>query len=148
MLGEEQVVPVVGPLSASLEGIKLFMKTLIDQKPWLYEPSLVPMPWREISIESLLRKGPQGQPKLRIGVLADDTIVRPHPPILRGIKTLVDKLKDHPDIEIVEFPAYKHDEAVRQVQCNGSISKLMQGIVADHSQPLLCRRRAGRTRGH
>lgn len=113
MLGEEQVVPVVGPLSASLEGIKLFMKTLIDQKPWLYEPSLIPMPWKDTSSSSLLRKGQQGQPKLRIGVLTDDGIVKPHPPILRGIKTMVDKLKDHPDIEIVDFPAYKHDEAVR-----------------------------------
>ena len=47
MLGQEQIVPVIGPLSTSLEGIKIFMKTLIDQKPWLYEPSLVPMPWRE-----------------------------------------------------------------------------------------------------
>lgn len=49
MTGQEQIVPVIGPLSTSLEGIKIFMKTLIDQKPWLYEPSLVPMPWRESS---------------------------------------------------------------------------------------------------
>jgi amidase len=47
MLGQEQIVPVVGPLSTSLEGIKIFMKTLIDQKPWLYEPLLVPMPWKD-----------------------------------------------------------------------------------------------------
>ncbi|CZT16608.1 related to vitamin D3 hydroxylase-associated protein [Ramularia collo-cygni] len=113
MLGEEQVVPVVGPLSASLEGIKLFMKTLIDQKPWLYEPSLIPMPWKDTSISSLLRRGHQGQPRLRIGVLANDGIVKPHPPIVRGIQTMVDKLKGHPDIEIVDFPAYKHDEAWR-----------------------------------
>lgn len=113
MLGQEQIVPVVGPLSASLGGIKLFMKTLIDQKPWLYEPSLIPMPWKDTSVTSLLRKGPKGQPKLIIGVLADDGIVKPHPPIARGIKTMINKLKSHPDIKIVEFPAYKHDEAVR-----------------------------------
>ena len=47
MTGQEQIVPVIGPLSTSLEGIKIFMKTLINQKPWLYEPSLVPMPWRQ-----------------------------------------------------------------------------------------------------
>jgi len=47
MNGQEQIVPTIGPLSTSLEGVKIFMKTLIGQKPWLYEPSLVPMPWRE-----------------------------------------------------------------------------------------------------
>jgi amidase len=55
MLGQEQIVPVVGPLSTSLEGIKIFMKTLIDQKPWLYEPSLVPMPWKDSARSTLVR---------------------------------------------------------------------------------------------
>ena len=54
MLGQEQIVPVVGPLSTSLEGIKIFMKTLIDQKPWLYEPSLVPMPWKDSKQSTLV----------------------------------------------------------------------------------------------
>jgi amidase len=59
MDGQEQIVPVVGPLSTSLEGIKIFMKTLIDQKPWLYEPSLVPMPWQDTAKQgSLVRTHP------------------------------------------------------------------------------------------
>jgi len=113
MLGEEHIVPVVGPLSTSLEGIKTFMKTLIDQKPWLYDPMLVPMPWQDTSSNSLLRKTTTGNKTLRIGVLRDDGIVKPHPPILRGIDTLVAQLRSNPDIQIVEFPAYKHDEAWR-----------------------------------
>jgi amidase len=59
MDGQEQIVPVVGPLSTSLEGIKIFMKTLIDQKPWLYEPSLVPVPWQDTAKQgSLVRTDP------------------------------------------------------------------------------------------
>lgn len=103
-------MPVIGPLSTSLEGVKLFMKSILDQKPSTLDPSLVSMPWNEAS---LLREDTSGTKKLRIGVLADDGIVKPHPPILRGINTLVNKLKSHPDIDIVEFPPYKHDEAWR-----------------------------------
>jgi len=44
MGGQEAVVPVIGPLSTSMEGIKVFMKALIDQQPWLKEPSLLPFP--------------------------------------------------------------------------------------------------------
>ncbi|TKA82982.1 hypothetical protein B0A55_01536 [Friedmanniomyces simplex] len=113
MLGSEQIIPVIGPLSTSLDGVKVFMKTLIDQQPWLYEPSLVSMPWKETSSASLLRKGSDGKRKLRVGILADDGVVKPHPPILRGINTLVTKLREHPDIELVEFPPYKHEEAWR-----------------------------------
>lgn len=54
MLGAEHIVPVVGPLSTSLEGVKIFMKALIDQKPWLYEPMLVPMPWKNSVTEGTL----------------------------------------------------------------------------------------------
>lgn len=113
MLGAEHIVPVIGPLSTSIEGVKVFMKTLIDQKPWLYDPVLTQIPWKDSSEGTLLRKGPDGRRKLRVSVLADDGVVKPHPPILRGIKTLVSKLKAHPDIEVVEFPPYKHDEAWR-----------------------------------
>lgn len=112
MLGEEHIVPVVGPLSTSIAGIKIFMKTLIDQKPWLYDPMLVPLPWKP-SEPSLLRSAFPGQSKLRIGVLHDDGIVKPHPPILRGINTLVSKLRSDSDISVVDFPPYKHDEAWR-----------------------------------
>jgi amidase len=110
MLGEEQVIPVIGPMSTSLEGVKIFMKTVIDQKPWKVDGSLLPLPWKT---ESLLRKGRDGKSKLRIGILADDGVVKPHPPILRGINTIVEKLNDNPGIETVTFPPYKHDEGWR-----------------------------------
>ncbi|EME50048.1 hypothetical protein DOTSEDRAFT_59191 [Dothistroma septosporum NZE10] len=113
MLGQEQIVPVVGPLSQSVEGIKLFMKALIDQQPWLYDPILTPMPWKDTAVDTLLRKGTDGHRKLRIGIMADDGIVRPHPPILRGLATLTAQLKAHPDIDLVDFPAYNHSEAWR-----------------------------------
>lgn len=110
MMGEEQVIPVIGPLSTSLDGVKLFMKSILEQKPWTVEPSLIPIPWKT---ESLLRSDSIGRKKLRIGVLADDGVVKPHPPILRGIDAIADKLRSHPDFEIVDFPPYKHDEAWR-----------------------------------
>ncbi|KAK1814151.1 hypothetical protein LTR12_011429 [Friedmanniomyces endolithicus] len=113
MLGSEHIVPVIGPLSTSLDGVKVFMKTLIDQQPWLYEPSLVAMPWKDTSTTSLLREGSDGKRKLRVGILADDGVVKPHPPILRGMNTLISKLRSHPDIELVDFPPYKHEEAWR-----------------------------------
>ncbi|KAK4545429.1 hypothetical protein LTR36_002779 [Oleoguttula mirabilis] len=115
MMGAEHIIPVIGPLSTSLAGVKTFMKAIIDQQPWLYEPSLVPLPWKDSTKATLLRTGPNGRRKLRIGVLADDGVVKPHPPILRGIATLVAALaQNNPaDIEIVEFPPYKHAEAWR-----------------------------------
>lgn len=43
MNGEEQIVAVLGPLSTSLEGVKLFMKTIIDAKPVRHFSKSVPL---------------------------------------------------------------------------------------------------------
>ena len=107
MGGQEQIVPVLGPLSTSLEGVKLFMKTVIGGKPWLKEPSLVPIPWRdqESYFETPSRK------KIKVGVMWHDGVVKPHPPVVRALQEVVNKLKDVESVEIVEWKPYKHAEA-------------------------------------
>ncbi|KIV94592.1 hypothetical protein PV10_02344 [Exophiala mesophila] len=110
MGGQEQIVPVIGPLSLSLEGCHVFMKALIDQKPWLVEPSLLPFPWSYPPKESYLTK-PDGTRKLKVAVLWSDNIVKPHPPVIRALKELTDKLKSSSEIELVDWVPYKHDVA-------------------------------------
>jgi amidase len=103
MGGAEQIVPTIGPLSTSLEGCKLFIKTIIDAKPWYKEPSLLPFPWKE--------DDPFNGKKLKVAVLWDDGVVKPHPPVTRALKQVVDKLKSKGNVEVVEWKPYKHDLA-------------------------------------
>lgn len=84
------------------------MKTLIDQKPWLKEPSLLPFPWRD-DISYLTKS--DGKKRLKIGVIWDDGVVKPHPPIIRALKELCEKLKVVPEVEIVDWKPHKHDHA-------------------------------------
>ena len=105
MLGSEHIIPVIGPLSTSLDGIRLFMKTIIDVQPWLTEPSVLPFPWRV----DLTHRSPTKS--LRIGVMWHDGVVRPHPPVTRALYEVVEKLKTKHSVEIVDWVPYKHDEA-------------------------------------
>lgn len=113
MLGQEHIVATIGPLSTSLSGIALFMKTIIDQKPWLYDPSMLPIPWHDTSLSSRLRTSPSGTKILKIGILRDDGVVKPHPPILRAMNKLISTLRSNPAFEIVEFAPHAHDKAWR-----------------------------------
>ena len=101
--GEEQILVSYGPLSTSLEGIDLFMSAVLARSAWLTEPSLIAIPWR--------MHENQLPPKLKVAVMWDDGVVNPHPPIIRALRETVDKLKDVPDIEIVDWKPYKHDYA-------------------------------------
>lgn len=116
MHGAEHIVPVVGPLSTSLAGLAIFMHAVLAQRPWLHEPSLIPLPWRHPSPtaqgNTFLRRAPDtGRRTLRIGLLTDDGVVRPHPPIQRGLRHLTSLLQSHPAIELVDFPPHRHAEA-------------------------------------
>lgn len=106
MAGEEQIVPCIGPLSTSLEGIQLFTTTVIAAKPWLREPSLLPFEWKDVKY--LWRNADK---KLKIAVLWDDEIVKPHPPIIRALKEVVDKLKSSPKFDVMDWKPYRHDLA-------------------------------------
>lgn len=104
MAGQEQIVPTIGPLSTSLEGCKLFIKTLIDAKPWLKEPSLLPFPWSNDNYF------PPGK-RLKVAVMWDDGVVKPHPPVTRALQDVVDKLREKGNVDIVGWEPYKHDLA-------------------------------------
>jgi len=101
--GADAIPAVIGPLSTSLEGIKLFMSTVIDSKPWLSEPALIPMPWNYQACSP-------HQP-LKIGVMWHDEVVTPHPPITRALCEVVTKLDAMPNIEIVDWKPHLHSEA-------------------------------------
>lgn len=107
MAGNENIIAVIGPITTSLEGVKIFMKTIIDAQPWLVEPSLLPFPWTYDTDHLQLSTGR----KLKIGVLWDDGVVRPQPPITRALKEVTEKLKDVAEIELVDWKPYKHDLA-------------------------------------
>jgi amidase len=106
MAGCEQLLGAIGPLSTSISGIKLFMKTLIDAKPWLVEPSLVPLPWREYPAGFGKQKK-----KIRVAITWDDEVVRPHPPIMRALQEVVAMMSKKHEIEVVNWKPYKCDEA-------------------------------------
>lgn len=44
--GQESIRGVAGPLARSVEGLEVWMRSVIDQEPWEYETSLMPVPWR------------------------------------------------------------------------------------------------------
>jgi amidase len=101
MGGSEQVPATIGPLSTSLEGVKIFMQAIIDAKPWLKEPGLLPFEWKPKT---------QLDRKLTVAVMWDDGVVKPHPPVQRAMKEVVEKLMAKGNVKIVEWKPYKHDE--------------------------------------
>ena len=79
------------------------MKIIINSKPWLSEPALIPLPWNYGPISP--------SHPLKIAVMYHDGVVMPHPPITHALHSFVSKLKAISNISVVEWKPHLHDEA-------------------------------------
>ncbi|KAI1377036.1 amidase signature domain-containing protein [Hypoxylon crocopeplum] len=104
-LGQEAVKSCAGPMCRSPRDIQLFMKSLVTQKPWEYDPQIIPMPWRS-EAEALLEK-------LCFGFGMGDGYVTPSPPLRRAIEIAKDKLHGagHSCIDFTPYEMWLADGA-------------------------------------
>jgi len=129
MGGCEQLLGTLGPLSTSICGIKLFMKTVIDAEPWLIEPSLVPMPWREHDLVESRRVDKQGKRKIKIAIMWDDGVVRPHPPVRRVLAQTVERVRKCPQIEVVDWQRHRCKDAWEILVSHKSLCSILYRLV-------------------
>ena len=104
IIGGINIAATFGPLSTSLEGINLFMKTILAAKPWLIEPSLVPIPWRD---QSPVPEDSHGR-RLKVGIMWHDEVVTPHPSVTRALSEVVSSLQSRVDVEVGKWKPYNH----------------------------------------
>ncbi|KAL4925634.1 amidase signature domain-containing protein [Aspergillus undulatus] len=111
LAGQEAVNSVNGPMAKTLEEIVLWASTVVGQQPWLKDPKCLPIPWRPVEIRK----------PLKIGVLYNDGLVTPTPPVARALEETVKKLKavGH---ELVTWAPTEH---------KGLLNLLSQMFVAD-----------------
>jgi amidase len=102
---------VVGPLAHSLSDVRFFIKTILEAEPWFYDPKVIELPWRESHVDSV-----KGRP-LTLGLLRWDGVVKPQPPVARGLRMVEEALRaagheliefDIPDPELANaLPVYQ-----------------------------------------
>ena len=99
MAGQEVIPSVCGPLAHSVEDLKIFVQSVLAQRPWKKDPKVIVLPWNE----------PQLPKKLCFGVFRWDRRLYPHPPVVRALNEAVDALQKAGH-EVIEWdPPMHHD---------------------------------------
>ncbi|KAF3482023.1 general amidase [Arthroderma uncinatum] len=97
--GQNTYASSIGVLSTSPDAIHLMMKSMLSTQPWLRDPDVISIPWREeVAAATMARAGPDGSAKsdqrpLKFGILYTDNIITPHPPVTRGLHVIEDAIK-------------------------------------------------------
>lgn len=128
--GQESIPAVIGPMARTIEDLDLLMKSYINGgKPWELDAWCLPLPWKEVA-----KPEPE---QLTIGIMYDDGLVKPSPPIQRGLKTIVAKLKNS-GVKIVEFKPIRTKEAYETINklytCDGNF--MQRKLLSGSGEPL------------
>jgi len=83
---------VVGPLATSVGALKLVIKGILSQQPWLHDPLVHEIPYRDEHERQIIDLTKSGS-RLAFGVLRHDGIIQPHPPVRRAIDFTVKTLE-------------------------------------------------------
>ncbi|KAI0895685.1 amidase [Annulohypoxylon nitens] len=97
MPGQEGVPSVYSPMTRTLNDLTYFTRSLVSMKPWTYDHSVHPLPWRPEVEEEYATKS-----KFRIGVMRTDGVVDPAPACVRALEMTEAALKEagHEIVEI------------------------------------------------
>lgn len=96
MDGQESVPSVVGPLATTIRSLAFVMKAILSKKPWLHDPMVIELPWREDHerrLHAIIGKLESSE-RLSFGVMRRDDVVLPSPPIRRAIEIVVKALEN------------------------------------------------------
>ncbi|KAJ4140614.1 hypothetical protein NW765_015891 [Fusarium oxysporum] len=97
--GQDTYRSVIGFMATSIDALEVMFKAVLGKEPWLKDPAVIPIPFQQDVAESYQRKADDkgnakfGERPLKMGVLWRDGMVGLHPPVLRGLKVVVEALK-------------------------------------------------------
>lgn len=109
MDGQNTILSVVGPLATSVGALRLVIKGVLSQQPWLYDPLVVEIPWRDEHERAVLdiARGNAGQ--LAFAVFKDDEVIRCQPPVRRAIDIVV-KTAEKLGHKVIEWKPPSHQQ--------------------------------------
>jgi amidase len=95
--GQTTYPSTVGILSTSLDVMHLVFKSILETQPWLRDPVLVPIPWRQHLADEVLKRATASSSSndkkpLKLGIYRTDNVVTPQPPITRGLRIVADAI--------------------------------------------------------
>ena len=108
MPGQNTVPSVCGPLAPSARAVRLMLQATLGQGPWLHDPAVTEMPWRDEQT-----KLPE---KMAFGIYRTDPsdsalAVRPLPPIKRAMEEVIGVMRKLGH-EVIEWEPPSHARAM------------------------------------
>ncbi|OJJ51284.1 hypothetical protein ASPZODRAFT_148589 [Penicilliopsis zonata CBS 506.65] len=110
--GQTTVPFVVGFMAPSVEALTLVTRSLLSLQPWMRDPLVHEIPWRDEIFRETIRRADRQGSQLSFGIMRTDGHVHPQPPVLRAIDMTVAAIKSLGH-SVIEWKPPSHAEAFK-----------------------------------
>ncbi|KAJ9619106.1 hypothetical protein H2204_012817 [Knufia peltigerae] len=130
--GHAGILPVAGPLATSMRSCELLMKTVMTHDPWKVDVNCLHVPWRG------LETPPRAAAGLKVGVVQDEGLLTPTPPIRRALAEATEKLRvAGVELVHVELPNVMRDIGTSWTSYSLEGCKTVRGHLSAADEPLV-----------
>jgi amidase len=109
---ELNVLCSTGPLCNTLRDMDAYVRLTLEQKPHLTDPNLTPVPWTGLKTPMDVTV----DRPLKIGVMMDDGVIQPQPPVRRALEWTVKQLETSPLFDLKPFKPYRAADAMSLIR--------------------------------
>ncbi|KAI1361159.1 putative fatty-acid amide hydrolase [Xylaria arbuscula] len=92
--GTAGILPSAGPMATSMRDCRHFIDTVLRAATWKYDSAIISLPWVNLIQNE----------RLRIGLVENDGVFTPSPPVRRGLKVAIDRIRQSSDEDIEIIP--------------------------------------------
>ncbi|KAJ7211989.1 general amidase, partial [Mycena pura] len=110
--GQESISSVLGPMSNSMSGVKIFTKAILDTEPWHKDPLVLRKPWSESEYQLASHGGGR---KLCFAIMWDNGVVKPHPPLRRAMEKTKLAL-ENAGHQVIDWEPHRHLEIYKNAE--------------------------------
>ncbi|KAL5338966.1 amidase signature domain-containing protein [Aspergillus crustosus] len=114
--GNESTNGGLGPVARSVEGCEMWLQAQLATRAWEWDFTCLPMPWKA-------EEAKRTEKRLVVGVVWDDGVVRPTPPVRRAVAIVVELLK-RAGHTVVELP----EEEIKSLHRRGTACVMKSNV--------------------
>nr|GAT60173.1 general amidase [Mycena chlorophos] len=110
--GQESINSVLGPMTNSISGVKIFTKAILDKQPWRRDPLVLRKPWSESEYQLEAHGGGK---QLCFAIMWDNGVVKPHPPLHRAMQMTKRALEAAGHV-VLDWEPHRHLEIYKNAE--------------------------------
>jgi amidase len=109
---ELNVLCSTGPMCNTLRDMDAFMRLILQEQPHLSDPNLTPVPWTGFKTHT----GVSVDKPLKIGIMMNDGVIEPQPPVRRAMEWAVKQLETSSLLTLKPFKPHRAADAMSLIR--------------------------------